>query len=93
MSLKDGFFEKGENELVDKTGWAIGMHDLGDSKGTYTMILIKGTKAPEYKKLNEVKGVVISDYQDYLEKQWLSELSRKYEVKVDEYEVKKLIKS
>jgi len=92
MALKEGAFEKGENRFVDTTGWAIGMHDLGDINGSYYMVSIKGTKPPQDKKLSEVKGVVISDYQDYLEKQWLAGLSKKYEIKVDDYEVKKLIK-
>jgi len=92
MTLKEGAYEKGENEFADKTGWATGMHDLGDTKGSYYMVIVKGTKAPEDKKLNEVKGVVISDYQDYLEKQWLAGLAQKYTIKVDDYQVKELIK-
>ena len=32
----------------------------------------------------EAKGLVISDYQAELEKQWISELRKKYPVKIDE---------
>jgi len=35
------------------------------------------------KKLSETKGIVTSDYQQYLEKEWLKELSSKHEVKVN----------
>jgi peptidyl-prolyl cis-trans isomerase SurA len=34
---------------------------------------------------------VISDYQAYLEKQWIEELKRKYPVVIYEDEVKKLL--
>jgi peptidyl-prolyl cis-trans isomerase SurA len=33
---------------------------------------------------SEAKGLVISDYQTELEKQWVAELKKKYPVKVDE---------
>ena len=32
------------------------------------------------KELNEAKGPVTSDYQNYLEKTWLDELAKKYSV-------------
>jgi len=35
------------------------------------------------KELSEIKGAVISDYQTYLEKTWLSELSERYPIKVN----------
>ena len=37
----------------------------------------------ELKKLEEIKGKVISDYQQYLEKEWVNELREKYDVDVD----------
>ncbi len=37
-----------------------------------------------YKSFDEVRAVVISQYQDFLEKQWLKELHQKYPVKLDE---------
>ena len=44
------------------------------------------------KELNDVKGKVISDYQNYLEKQWIKELHNKYKVAIKKRRVKKLIK-
>jgi len=32
----------------------------------------------------EAKGLVISDYQNELERQWVAELKKKYPVKIDE---------
>jgi peptidyl-prolyl cis-trans isomerase SurA len=34
------------------------------------------------KELKEIKGAVISDYQNHLEKYWMKELVEKYPVKV-----------
>ena len=36
------------------------------------------------KNIREAKGIVTSDYQNFLEKQWLSELSNKYTFKINE---------
>lgn len=47
---------------------------------------------PTTKTLEEAKGYVIADYQDYLEKEWIAELNKKYEVKVDKKVLKSLIK-
>ena len=34
------------------------------------------------KELSETKGMVTSDYQQFLEKEWIKELSNKHKVKV-----------
>jgi peptidyl-prolyl cis-trans isomerase SurA len=34
------------------------------------------------KSINEAKGIIISDYQNHLEKEWLTELAKKYPLKV-----------
>ena len=41
---------------------------------------------------DEARGLVASDYQDFLEKQWIAQLRRKYPVKVNEKVLNKLIK-
>lgn len=40
----------------------------------------------------EVKGKVIADYQDRLEKEWINTLRKKYTIKINQAEVKKLAK-
>lgn len=40
----------------------------------------------------EVKGQVITDYQQSLEDQWIAELRKRYVVKINPYELKKLAK-
>jgi len=44
------------------------------------------------KPLTEVKGQVIADYQQSLEENWLKGLKQKYQVKINEDELKKLAK-
>lgn len=44
------------------------------------------------KSLQEAKGFLVSDYQEYLEKEWLASLKKKYPVKVNEQVLKTVFK-
>ena len=45
------------------------------------------------KELDEAKGIITADYQNYLEKEWISKLKGKYEVVVNDEILTKLIES
>lgn len=44
------------------------------------------------KPLSEIKGDVVADYQQKLEDNWLNSLKQKYQVKINENELRKLVK-
>lgn len=61
--------------------------------GTYSMVVaLKLYPASETKSLDEARGFVVADYQDYLEKKWNQELKNKYPMKVEEKTLKSIIK-
>ena len=39
---------------------------------------------PTTRTFNEARGLVINDYQDYLEKEWIKELKKKYPVVINQ---------
>jgi peptidyl-prolyl cis-trans isomerase SurA len=49
------------------------------------MIVVKVTEVlePREKEFSEAKGAATSDYQNFLEKQWLSELEKKHKVSIN----------
>ncbi len=49
----------------------------------YYVVVVHEFLPPMNKDLNETKGLVISDYQEYLEKKWINELKTKHEVEVN----------
>ena len=86
ITIETGAWEEAQNPVVDYYVWNGKEPENFDSATTF----IRGDKIkPEPKMLDEARGLFISDYQDYLEEQWIKELRRKYKVKVN----KKLLKS
>lgn len=93
VSLIEKKYIKGEYDIIDKTGWKVGVTDVNKiNDSSYQFIWVKRLVAPEPKSLKEAKGYIVSDYQEFLEKSWLDELRRKYPIVVDEAVLKSLIK-
>lgn len=53
---------------------------------------VKLYPADQQRSFNEARGLVINDYQQVLEKQWIAELRKKYPVRVNENVLKDIIK-
>lgn len=61
--------------------------------GTFSMaVALKLHPQTEAKSLDDARGFVVADYQDYLEKTWNQDLRNRYPVKVDEKTLKSIIK-
>jgi len=89
IRVEKGIFRKGDNALVDS---AIFKKDTVVTKlkdypidEVYGKILKKGPE--DY---TDVRGLVVSDYQDQLEREWVADLRRKYTFSVD-YDVLKTV--
>ncbi|HEY4650090.1 MAG TPA: peptidylprolyl isomerase [Pontibacter sp.] len=91
VQIAEKKFQKGENKAIDAVEWEKGTHTMQQNGREY-LIIIKDVLAPGYKQLNEVRGVAISDYQNYLEEQWVKQLREKYPVSINAAEVEKLVK-
>lgn len=74
---------KGENAITDYLGFN-GEKPEGDKKSrwdsyaSYQGRIISSPEEP-----SDVRGQAVTDYQNYLEKQWLKQLHKKYKVSVD----------
>ena len=83
IRVEKGIFKKGDNALVDSlvfkkdtTVTKLKDYPIND---VYGKILKKGPE--DY---TDVRGLVVADYQEELERQWVAELRRKYTVFVDQ---------
>ncbi|MDF1575743.1 MAG: peptidylprolyl isomerase [Bacteroidales bacterium] len=84
ISLTHYLVEKGENELIDDQNGKKGPGPLIENEGKSIFVIVQGVRSPEPKKLEEVRGQVTSDYQEYLEDEWLKTLKEKYPVQVNQ---------
>ncbi|TPE44753.1 peptidylprolyl isomerase [Pontibacter mangrovi] len=91
VQIAEKKFERGDNKALDAVEWQKGTYTLQQNGREY-LIIIKDVLEPAYKKLSEVRGPVISDYQAYLEEQWVQELRNKYPVEIKKDEVEKLVR-
>lgn len=84
LSVDRRKYEKGDNEMIDSMKWEKGQSSEKVDESRVTIVMINDILAPEPKKLNEARGLVTANYQDYLEKQWIKELRAKYKFDVKE---------
>ncbi len=82
--FKSKIFAKGDNKKVDDVEWKEGNVKLYAQGNKVFIVEINNIVPPESKKFEEARGLVIADYQNYLETEWLKELKKKYIVKVNE---------
>ena len=83
-------WERGDSKIIDKINWVPGPHET-EADGNYYLVDIIRLIAPGTKSFEEARASVISDYQDQLEKEWLSLLHEKYPVKVNKSAKKAVI--
>ena len=78
-------FPKDDNSIIDEVNWKKGTSkQVKDENGDWGFAVIHKLVKPEPKSLNEARGLITADYQNFLEKMWIEELKQKYTVTVDE---------
>lgn len=83
ITLEHLLLEKGQNETLDALNGVPGASKIEDVDGVTYYTILKKVRHAEPKKLDEARGQITSDYQEYLEEQWIGELKLKYPVTVN----------
>lgn len=83
VTLEEFLVEEGRNTHVDALNGKTGTGQVYKEDGRSNFVIVKKIVRPAPKELHETRGQVTSDYQDYLEKQWIKELRNKYDVEVN----------
>lgn len=84
IMVKSGVFEEDFDVLPEFKIEKKGVTPIVTKGEYYFTALVKEVKSAEPKALSECKGKLINDYQQYLESNWVSELKKEFNVKVDE---------
>ncbi|MBD2767069.1 peptidylprolyl isomerase [Hymenobacter sp. BT664] len=84
-------FQKGDNKVVDEfTSKGPGTYKV-EKDGRYYTITIDKVLPAGPKTLAEARGQATSDYQTYLEKEWISQMRAQRPIKINEAELNKLV--
>jgi peptidyl-prolyl cis-trans isomerase SurA len=83
ITVERGEFQPGEREVTDSVEWNEGISDIIRVNGKYKFLLIESINDPKPGKLEDVHAEVLSEYQEYIEQEWLNELRDKYNVVIN----------
>lgn len=84
VKFETKLFSEGDMDVVDGTKWKAGKVKTfyNDNDKPQYIVRIHEKLAPTNKELNECRGMVISDYQGELEKEWVATLKSKFPVTI-----------
>ncbi len=82
LKTEKNTYQKGDNEIVDKVQWKKGISEDVVLNNQYNFVVIQEILPPSQKSFNESRGLVTSEYQNYLESDWIKSLRNKYKVEV-----------
>lgn len=86
-------YEKGQNKIVDALAWKKGSMSENEIAGeAVSFVKIENVIKPEPKAFQDARGYVIADYQMFLEDQWIADLKKEYNIKINQDVLNKLIK-
>ena len=81
--VQHGLWEKGKNPAVDKFGFKDKNAEFTPNEALPEVVCVgKTLKAPAT--WDDEKGKVITDYQDYLEAEWVKALRAKFPVEINQ---------
>ena len=93
LQIVSNKFVKGDNDYIDRLNWKNGISkDIKDDDGSIVIVNVTDVLEAGSMTLNEVKGKVISDYQKYLDSNWISYLRSKYKYSINKELLYTLIK-
>ena len=92
VSAEKGLFEITKKPLLEEVKLRRGVSRVVEWNERYYIVQINAVIDPQAKKLEEIRGRVIADYQNYLDEQWIKELRNKYSYTVNR-DVLKLLTS
>ena len=93
LEISSKKYVKGDNKFIDSIDWKKGISkDIKTENDEYIIINVKNILPSGQMQLTEVKGKVISDYQKFLDNEWITFLRNKYSYSVNKDLLYSLVK-
>ncbi|WP_430399145.1 peptidylprolyl isomerase [Flavobacterium sp.] len=84
VMVKSGLFEENQDVLSEFKTPQKGVSEIVKKGNYYFVLKIKEVKPSQEKTLDECRGKVISDYQQFLENNWVDELKKEFKVEINQ---------
>ncbi|MFD2787859.1 peptidylprolyl isomerase [Hymenobacter rubripertinctus] len=91
VQIQQRNFQKGDNKAVDQFLTSAPGTYTTEADGRFYAVVVDKQLPAGPKALSEARGQATSDYQNYLEKQWIEQLRTQYPVTINQSEVDKLV--
>jgi peptidyl-prolyl cis-trans isomerase SurA len=85
-------FEKGHRALPENFEFKQGVSNIYEHNDAFHVVKVNAVLPASQKTLEEGRGKVVSDYQNYIETNWVKTLNERYEVNVDASVLKRVKK-
>lgn len=95
IAFQQEIVESGKKEALDAITWKEGEitdSQINNSNKSSSFHKIDRVMPATQKTLQEARGYVIADYQDFLEKEWIKELESEYKIKMNDRVFAKMVK-
>jgi peptidyl-prolyl cis-trans isomerase SurA len=95
LFIKEVKLFSGDDPDIDNIEWTKGIHSFRKN-GFPSVIQVRNVSEPAPLKYEDVLGEVMTGYQEFLESEWIEQLNKKYNVKIDNLvleQVKKKLKN
>ncbi len=81
LQIEEGVFSEEDRDVLANVARKTGLSTNIPFNGQIVIANVKAIIPPSPKKLSEARGLITSEYQNYLEQQWIAELRKKYTYK------------
>ena len=82
IRVEKGIFKKGDNKLIDREEFGVKGVQVDSVKG-YPIDATYGKMLKKPQDYMDVRGLVVADLQDEMERLWVAELRKKYPVTIN----------
>ncbi len=83
LKIESAKFSKKDNSIIDSITWVKGITKIFKNGNNMIFVNVYGLISKQSKTLLEARGLITADYQTYLEKNWITELKKKYPIEIN----------
>ena len=91
VTYREETVERGKGKVLDPSVWKAGTM-VQSKEQPLNFMKVEKILPKSGKSLKEARGYVVADYQEFLEKKWMDELSAKYKVDIKQDVLTAIIK-